>query len=261
MQFDQVQLTFTTPGGNDVAGQVPLHAVRGLFLHVISEADTELATSAHDSLETSRYAIQVQVKGCFINVMLNLFDNQLVAAMGEYFIKMTNARFNIGKIDALLKEIRVTSIDIDKMLRERRLVRKFKVVFKTPAYLKASNGIKVYYPEPRHLFKNLARLWNDFTGTLAPVDAERLAEWAGDHVEVTSHELQTVSVPMGSGKKDIVGFKGWTMFAVNGSGDDPDFVPIIDMLLTFGMYSNVGGSRSACLGSILYQPIDVEEKT
>nr|MDO8113251.1 hypothetical protein [Candidatus Sigynarchaeota archaeon] len=47
---------------------------------------------------------------------------------------------------------------------------------------------------------------------------------------------------------------------MNGPGDDPEFVATIDMPLAFGTFSNVGGSRSACFGSIVYQPIDVEEK-
>ena len=274
-RFNQLRFHFVSADGRPVRRPIPLHVLRGVFLHFVSTVDPSLAGRLHGGGGIPPYTSRLLVDGPNIHVTFTLFSKVLNDVLKDFIMQSTPVSFQIGSVDAMLLKVSLEAIDTGAFIDAAVPVRKFRLVFKTPAYFKSKEGDIVLFPRPELLFKNLARIWNEL-GHYETLDTDALADWCKHHVRVTSYQLETQSTYLGKqgqGRRTVTGFKGLATFSVDagaGDGDVPapaaggdatataalppmTFPRVLDMLARFGEHANVGGNRTTGLGAIRYR--------
>jgi len=151
-------------------------------------------------------------------------------------------------------QIEVNRIEASRFVDEARPINRFKLVFRTPTYLKQSDSVVVLFPQPDILCKHLARVWNELLPKFEPLDADALAAWSAKHVRLTSYSLETAPVSLDQDRRATTGFHGWASFATTLAPsiehDDLIYATIVDRLLQFAIFSGIGGNRTTGMGSI-----------
>ncbi|MHA1679582.1 MAG: CRISPR system precrRNA processing endoribonuclease RAMP protein Cas6 [Promethearchaeota archaeon] len=288
LSFHQLQFHFMTIDGRPIRSQVPLHVTRGIFMAFIRDVDPGLASKVHGAGGTPTYTTQLDVRGRDVYLTFNLFSRVLNDAVKSFILQRDDMRFQLGRIPVLLVKIQVRKVHVGDIIDGSRAIRSFKITFRTPltlyrkpwseVELKRSTGsesdgtdghdlegaaskkrtrkVLVPWPEPSLLFQNVARMWNELTGDVESIDTPAFISWVGSHVFVTSHELKTGGVSLGSspGNRRVTGFRGWARFKVVGEGDsagaDAENAKLVDRLLHFAEYCNVGSNRTMGMGAV-----------
>lgn len=253
--FYQMILHFVNASGRPIHSHFPLHVLRGVFMRFISEVDPELGSKIHEPGGIPPYTAQVYIRDHEIDLVFNLFSKELNQAFSKYLVKNTKPQYHLGQVECILHSVDLKRHQLGDLVDNARVVSNFKIIFMKPAYFKNKDGSVVLHPEPAILFQNLARIWNDITGDLAPVDTGPFCDWVGKHVRITSYKLKTDHILLGKdGRRGVTGFVGWTKFNVNRDACSSKYCSIIDMLLKFATFCNVGGNRTTGLGNIKYYP-------
>jgi CRISPR-associated endoribonuclease Cas6 len=124
----------------------------------------------------------------------------------------------------------------------------FRLVFKSPTYL-ASKGARFHhlFPEPRRLFLNLAKLWNQNAKGNEIQDVGFYAEWLKRNLGVSGYALETRLVR--AGKREGIGFTGWANYRTNEHGEHNR---LTSSLAKFAEYSNLGANRTGGFGVVRF---------
>ena len=253
MLFNSLEFHFIAANGRPVRSPIPLHVLRGLFMNIIKIVDPSLASATHDAETMSAYAIQLQVSRENVFLTFNLFSKALNDAVKDFIVQQDDLKFNIGRLETLLVKVAVSRIDAGKIVDDAVPLDKFKIIFKTPTFLK-SEGNVILFPAPDTVLKHLAHAWNELVPGFEPIDENALSAWAKMNARVRSYRLETASVNLGEGARSNTGFIGWAKFAIKSDDNDEDFSRISDRLLHFAEYTNIGGGRTTGLGAIRYLP-------
>ena len=182
-------------------------------------------------------------------------------------------------------EVFVNFIGFDEILSESRAVNKFKIHFKTPTFfrlpissccpdcpeyrkyleigrnrkicpfmIRRPRGLYVPLPMPTLMISNLIRVWNKFSPN--PLDRKWLIDWVdGGGVILAGFPSGIKTVKVFKSENEFnVGFIGTVNYNVTDQLFDERKVKVLDALLRFAEYSNVGGGRTAGFGVVEYKP-------
>jgi CRISPR-associated endoribonuclease Cas6 len=235
-------------------GFEPVHpyTFRGFLLDIIKDVDPRLAASLHDEQGIKPYAIQYVVKDLEILLTVNLFTTSIHKALYSYFTAIQDATVNIGKAKCSLYRVKMNEINYRDLLEQSTPVDGCKIEFRTPAYFNSSShDFNIKLPIPGLLFKNLAQMWNEFTGHQVDLDVDGFLDWITKNADVSSFEIKTFPFTLGKGR-NISGVKGWIRLRLGRS--EVGYNRWVDCLLKLAQYTNVGGNRTAGMGSIKYNP-------
>jgi len=265
------------------------YAVRGLFYNIVGSVDREYASLLHDSRMLAPFSVSpvCRVSGesgfhpCFdklsrglLRVNFTLLDGRLTDILMKFIQEgLGGGEFNIGKDKVTLHALSFQQISYERLFKDSSDVRSFKVNFLTPTYfrqtprdmlrrygkrLDKSFTVSPYrfipLPDPVLLFKSVARLWRKFSNiNLDLQDFMRWLETGGVAVSGFPDGIRTYIVhEHPTTKKWSVGFTGTVYFSIVKDIYSPEKAKIVNTLLKFAEYTNVGGGRTAGLGLIKY---------
>ncbi|MEM3739850.1 MAG: CRISPR system precrRNA processing endoribonuclease RAMP protein Cas6 [Candidatus Korarchaeum sp.] len=185
-----------------------------------------------------------------VTTMSSEVTRNLVQSVLEGSLDTRAGRFEIERVE-------VESFDPKDVLSTSVPVRSFSVRFLTPTFLRAEGGVKggvfVPMPIPARMLMNLMKVWNRFLGGMEAKDEFRrwLESWG---IVVSGLNIRTVKIE--DEGRFFVGFVGWANFSANDSYYDGEFLRLVDALMRFGEFVNVGGLRSKGFGVISYRRRD-----
>ena len=260
-------------------------ASRGIFFEVLRRCDEGLASLLHSVKGLAPYSTTpIFVNGggglrvvyrvlnpsvaclriCLLDSKLaNLFvDGVLSEAEGGFSVRLVDGEFPLVGLD-------VRSVDFSEFLRGSEPVERFSILFRTPCFFRRppvpfpskrgvvrSGFVKRFYPLPipELLFRNLVRLWRAFSGKA--FNYEGFLEWVdagGVALSGFPKGIRTIRVyEHPTANKWAVGFIGPVRFHLPEDIYSKKYARIVDMLLKFAEYSNIGGNRTAGFGVINY---------
>jgi CRISPR-associated endoribonuclease Cas6 len=252
MQFTSLQFHFISADGRPVRSPILLHVLRGLFMNIVAAVKPDLASAIHDAGTMSEFSAQLRVDRENVYVTYNLFSKVLNEAVRDFILQRDDLKFNIGRLEVLLVKVGVSRINAGQFIDDALPVDKVKLVFKTPTFFK-SEGTVVLFPVPEILMKHLAHAWNELVAEAGTtIDELALGTWAKEHVRISAYQLETVSVDIGEGNRTNTGFKGWATLAIKKDEGDKKFPVVVNQLLRFAEYCNLGGGRNTGLGAVRY---------
>lgn len=228
--------------------------VRGFVYWVLSKTNRTFAEKLHSSKNISPFSVTpVMSNGKVVDRLeegkeykfsVTFFVPEIGEAMKNYLVSAENVYFTAAKNP--LRKIRVKYCDKDSL--SNKPVSKFNIDFITPCYFRIpSKSYRfVPLPIPNLIFRNLARIYSAFISEIS----HEYREWldAGGIV-VSGLDIETQKVMLKKMKWDI-GFIGKVYFNLPKDTYNEDFARITSKLLSFGEYSNVGGSRTSGFGVI-----------
>jgi len=239
--------------------------VRGAFLNLISEIDYSLADKLHSNNKVRPYAVEtvrkisgdyirnkrnelIVKKGELLRLSIKILDSDILKLLIEHFMKS-----NLPKIILLDKEYVISDLTYSvKRVELKKSSLKLKINFLSPTYFSMINKKdSMYFPEPKYLFMNLAKLWNIYNKEVF-IPEKQFYEWLDKNVGVNDYSTRTKRVYIGK-NTPIKGFQGWIVYKFL---EEENFLPWIHVLAKFGELSNVGGSRTAGFGVIRAKWLD-----
>ncbi len=268
-------------------------ASRGIFFEMLKGYDSDMAYLLHSSGGLAPYSttpiladdgrglriVYRSLPACVANLRICLLEHELSKAFLELLIS------DCPRIRLLDQDVPLTGISVDvvgfpDLLKEARPVRRFAVRFKTPCFFRRTPitaflafpstlrlppplSVKRFYPlpEPVLMFRQLVRLWRAFS--TKPFDYIRFLGWVeagGVAISGFPKGLRTIRVyEHPDSNKWAVGFVGTAYFNLPEDLYSRRYARIVDALLRFAEYSNVGGNRTAGFGVVDYRPVEYEE--
>jgi CRISPR-associated endoribonuclease Cas6 len=236
------------------------HMVRGILLNMLHQVDPSLAAMLHEPDVPKPYSVTglyFRSKGraadgyvldpaypCTFKI--RFLNDQYAQEALKYFRE--KATIMVADTTFHLATVSVKSETYQDLAEKAFDVEAFRLVFKSPTYL-ASKGAKFHhlFPEPRRLFLNLAKLWNQNAKGNEIKDVESYARWLKLNLGVSGYALETRLVR--AGKREGIGFTGWTNYRSKEAGEWNRFT---SALARFAEYSNVGANRTGGFGVTRY---------
>jgi CRISPR/Cas system endoribonuclease Cas6 (RAMP superfamily) len=226
-------------------------------------------------------------------IRFSLFDDNLSKAFVKLLLNEELRKVFLSGKEFYVMEVGVKEVRFDEILESGQPVKKFKIRFKTPTYFRKSlheccaycplyrSILKarasyvderacpyfklekryrfIPYPEPSLLFRSLLRLWRKFS--TSKIDYTGFINWVdsgGVAISGYPEGLRTFRVyEHPYSKKWVVGFMGTVYFDLPNGSYNQEYARICDSLLRFGEISNVGGGKTAGLGTMEYEPMDI----
>ncbi|MGQ9469558.1 MAG: CRISPR system precrRNA processing endoribonuclease RAMP protein Cas6 [Nitrososphaerales archaeon] len=226
-------------------------------------------------------------------ITLSLLDDKLVKAFESLILRGELKEITLSNNKLTLTEIGVQEINFKKILDSSQPVRSFRIEFRTPTYFRRSlynccsycplyqSILKakmakievracpyyklerryrfILFPDPILLFRSLLRIWRKYSDI--QMDYKGFMDWiekGGVALAGYPKGLKTLKVvehPLT--KKWVVGFIGTVYFDLPLETYDQNYAKLCDALLRFGEIVNVGGGRTAGLGLIHYESIEL----
>lgn len=250
---------------------IPSHSgsiVRGAFLNLISTIDYSLADKLHNGNNVRPYSVEsikkisgeyiknrrndlIVKKGELLKLKLKVLDSDILRALIEHFMQSS-----LPKIDLVGKEYVISDLVYNiKRVELKKRAFKLKVNFLSPTYFSMiSREDSMYFPEPKYLFMNLAKLWNLYNKEVF-IPEKQFYEWLDKNARINDYSTRTKRVYIGK-STPIKGFQGWAVYRFL---EEENFLPWIHVLAKFGELSNVGGSRTAGFGVMRAKWLDINE--
>ncbi len=271
-------------------------ASRGLFYNIIRSVDEELASLVHAGKGLAPFSCSpvYSFNGerrvpCFskisrglLEVYFTVFDEKLINTLiGFIQGKLGGGEISLGRGVAKLNSIFFTEIFYEKLYESAEPVESFKINFITPTYFRSSpiefnedssriSDKKAFtpykfivFPDPVLMFKSIIRVWRFFSDY--KIDFKDFINWLESGSVVVSGYPQGIKTRIvyehPTTNKWCVGFTGEVYFTIIKELYDIEMSRLVDMLLKFAEYSNVGGGKTAGLGVIKYSPKSLTELT
>lgn len=264
-------------------------AVRGLFFDLVKRVSKDKAEELHlkkrlapysttpiEALGSDGGVVYRKMPRGAVKFSITLLDTDLSNIIKDLLFtgKVTNLLLR-GR-ECKLASIEYTQLDPAKLVDEARAIEKFTVRFRSPTYFRRTpvdierlfpsakkvNSLKpdLYrshpLPDPVLLFRSLLRLWRAFSGAYTKIPANDFKEWVelgGVVLSGYPDSIRTIRVyEHPTTNKWVVGFVGEVHFSLPKDLYSEKYAKVVDALLKFGEYTNVGGGRSAGLGLIKY---------
>jgi len=265
-------------------------AVRGLFFDLVKRISKDKAEELHVRKRLAPYSTTpIEILGSEWEVVyrrmprgaarfsITLLDTDLSNIIKDLLLTGEVKSLTLKGRECRLASIEYTQLDAAKLVEEGRAVEKFAVRFRSPTYFRrtpvdiqrlfpAAKKMKqvktpdLYrshpLPDPVLLFRSLLRLWRAFSGASAKIPANEFKEWVelgGVALSGYPDSIRTIRVyEHPTTNKWVVGFVGEVHFSLPKDLYSEKYAKVVDALLKFGEYTNVGGGRSAGLGVIRY---------
>ena len=268
-------------------------ASRGVFFEMLRSYDEEWAHLLHSGGGIAPYSttpiiahdgrrsqvVYRHLPACLASLRICLLEHELSKAFldillsGDHSVRLLEHEFPLTGIS-------VQVLDFQELLAEAKPVRKFALKFKTPCFFRRPPAsyllcprttwakrrlgeVKrfVPLPDPILMFKNLVRLWRAFSNK--PFCYESFMEWVelgGVALSGFPSGLKTVRLyEHPDSNKWAVGFMGTASFVLPDDTFHRRYARIVDALLRFAEFSNVGGNRTAGFGVVEYKPTEYAE--
>lgn len=269
-------------------------AVRGLFFDLLKRVSREKAEELHIKKKLAPYSTtpikivessgeEVVYKSMpkgIASFSITLLDNDLSNIFKELLCKNEFTNISLKGRECRLLSLEYSRLDAAKLVDEARAADKFAVCFRSPTYFRRTpidvkrlfpsagnlNGRQpdlyrsLPLPDPVLMFRSLVRLWRAFSGTSTKIPLNEFKEWVelgGVVLSGYPKAIKTYRVyEHPTSNKWVVGFVGEVHFSLPKDLYSEKYAKVIDALLKFGEYTNVGGGRSAGLGVIEYLKTD-----
>jgi CRISPR-associated endoribonuclease Cas6 len=270
-------------------------AVRGLFFDLVKRVSKDKAEELHLKKKLAPYSTTpIEVLGSEWKVVykrmpsgavkfsITLLDTDLSNIIKDILFTGSVTSLTLKGKECKLTSIEYTQLDAGKLVEEAKAVEKFTVRFRSPTYFRRTpvdverlfpsvKKIKaptpdLYrshpLPDPVLLFRSLLRLWRAFSGAYTKIPANEFKEWVeigGVALSGYPTSIRTIRVyEHPTTNKWVIGFVGDVHFSLPTDLYSKKYAKVVDALLKFGEYTNVGGGRSAGLGVIKY--LDAENR-
>jgi len=264
-------------------------AVRGLFFDLVKRVSRDKAEELHLRKKLAPYSTTpIEVLGSGWEVVyrrmcsgaarfsITLLDSDLSNIFKDLLFTGAVTSLTLKGRECRLVSIEYSQLDATKLVEEAKAVEKFAVRFRSPTYFRRTpvdvqkmfpsakkikaptpNLYRSYpLPDPVLLFRSLLRLWRAFSGASTRIPANEFKEWVesgGVALSGYPDAIRTVRVyEHPTTNKWVVGFVGEVHFSLPKDLYSEKYAKVVDTLLRFGEYTNVGGGRSAGLGVINY---------
>uniref|UniRef100_A0A7C3MBX3 CRISPR-associated endoribonuclease Cas6 n=1 Tax=Archaeoglobus fulgidus TaxID=2234 RepID=A0A7C3MBX3_ARCFL len=226
--------------------------VRGYVYWLLAKMDRTFAEKLHSSKTLSPFSVTPVMlnstpvdrleEGKDYNFSITFFVPEIGEALKDYLISADSIYFTA--VHNPLKKVSVKYCSEDSF--SGRPLTKFRVDFISPCYFRTpSDGYRfIPLPLPNLMFRSLARLYSAFVSEV-PQDYREWLDRNG--IAVSGLKIETQKVMLKKGKW-AVGFVGRVNFSLPEDLYEDKYAEITSKLLSFGEYSNVGGSRTSGLG-------------
>jgi len=269
--------------------------MRGFFYNIVRSVDEEFAMVLHESRMLAPFSVSPAFKSnlqgefypCFdrlakglFKVSFTLLDGRLNDILMKFIHEgLGNGEVMIGKEKVMLHALSLQQVAYEKLYRSASEIGSFKINFLTPTYFRQTprDMLKKYgkksgksltaspyrfipLPDPVLLFKSVARLWRKFSNV--NLNLQDFMEWletGGVAVSGFPDGIRThIVYEHPTTRKWNVGFTGTVYFSIVKDIYSPERAKVVDTLLKFAEYTNVGGGRTAGLGLIKYSVKEAE---
>jgi CRISPR-associated endoribonuclease Cas6 len=268
-------------------------AVRGLFFDLIKRVSKDKAEELHVKKKLAPYSTTpIEALGSGWEVVyrrmprgaarfsITLLDSDLSNMIRETLFTEALTTLTLKGRECRLASIEYSQLDAAKLVEEARAVEKFSIRFRSPTYFRrtpvdverlfpSAKKVKaptpdLYrlhpLPDPVLFFRSLLRLWRAFSGASTKIPAGDFKSWVelgGVALSGYPNSIRTIRVyEHPTTNKWVVGFVGEVHFSLPKDLYSEKHAKVVDALLRFGEYTNVGGGRSAGLGVIKYLSAD-----
>lgn len=235
---------------------------RGVLLQLLGRVGPELSQELHEPNVRKAYSVtpllfksRSRLEDGYIldpsyplRLRIRFLADGYARALLEAF--QSEDGFMIYEASFRVASIRVSSRSYEQLLAESKPSEAFRLLFTTPTCFSALNQRYFYlFPEPKHVFGGLLRLWNLFSpvGKLDPERTEEYTKWVGSQVGVSGYELSTRRVSVG--RRTAIGFRGWVNYRM---GDGDEWRKLTEALGRLAEYSNVGKNRTGGFGVVRF---------
>ncbi len=226
---------------------------RALLMNWLKEIKPKLVHDLHAYNKIRPYSIQVSYRKESLIFYLNVFDPTLANPLVNDLINHKDKTFTVSDKIYSLRKVVFEDYDLERLMKRSKAIKHFKIEFLEPTYFKTTRGNnEIRLPIPELIFSNLLKLWNDFTDGTAMIDVEEFLPWVNRNIYSSSLNIKTKAKETGE-SVPAVGLVGWVNFRID--KNNVNNARHVDMLCRLGELTNLGGSRTAGLGVIKYEPI------
>ncbi|MEM4201359.1 MAG: CRISPR system precrRNA processing endoribonuclease RAMP protein Cas6 [Nitrososphaerales archaeon] len=272
-------------------------AVRGLFFDLLKRVSKDKAEELHVKKRLAPYSttpvevlspagsVEIIYKGLPKGVSkfsITLLDSDLSNIFKELLCRNELTNLSLKGRECRLISLEYSRLNATKLVDEARAVDKFAVRFRSPTYFRRTpvDVQRIFptarksdcaqpdlyrshpLPDPVLMFRSLLRLWRAFSEASTKIPLNDFKEWVEIGGVVLSgypRAIRTFRVyEHPTSNKWIVGFVGEVHFSLPKDLYSEKYAKVVDALLRYGEYTNVGGGRSAGLGVIEYLEADAD---
>lgn len=251
---------------------------RGVIMKWLHEIKPELVHKLHEYEKIRPYAINCKyyAKTKKIDFILVSIKDVIGKTILEDLIQYEKVSLKIKGEKYLISQIKFERIIPEEFLEKAKPVKAFNINFVKPISFNTSMGnYPVRFPIPSLLFGNLANLWNDFSEGYCDVDRDNFLDWVNAHLYISGYKIRSASSEIGKPKPFIggLGNVSYRVTKINRNyyehllekmelknnydfcnQDFRDNCKWLDILCTFGTFTNIGAGRTAGMGVIKYYP-------
>lgn len=265
-------------------------ASRGIFFEMLKSYDGDIASLLHSGKGLAPYSTTPiladvgrglriayrHLPACMASFRVCLLEYELSRVFLDLLIS-DHPTIKLIDQDVPLVNMSVNVMEFSDFLKNAGYVRRFAIRFKTPCFFRTTprslflafpskmrspsrrSELKRFhlFPEPVLMFRQLVRLWRAFS-TNQIRGLEDFLSWVeagGVSISGFPRGLRTIRVyEHPDSNKWAVGFVGRVYFNLPDDIYSKRHARIVDALLRFAEYSNLGGNRTAGFGVIDYEP-------
>ncbi len=260
------------PKDNAPAPHIQGSALQGMFLHLISEVDPEIARRLHDEPGYRPYTLSPLGLGergktfqgfrlprkqdirsgtpCYLRI--TLLDDALIAPLNQYFLMRPMPAFRLGETEFAVTEVQATSESenswshyvsyADLIAQAANDQRRIKLRFLTPTTFRKSD-IDLPLPLPRFVFQSYLKRFQGFHGfEFLPDFVELVDRHTGisSQKDVRTDTLKTKKVL-------LIGFTGDVTFDISKKAP-PEFIVQMNLLADYAFFCGTGKKTTVGMG-------------
>jgi CRISPR-associated endoribonuclease Cas6 len=237
------------------------HLVRGALLNLIKNVDPELAQKLHEPHQQRPYSVTPATP---VAHPRNIHENLWWIQAGEHvrfhagflqdhigekaFQKILEDRQEIkfGETPFTPVRIELKRTTHEELVKTAQPEPVITMRFHSPTQLPIiGREFPLLFPDPRYVYGNLARLWNQNAPPQVQVDTQQLHDWVEKNVYIRKYRLQTVEIDIGKQVK-LAGFTGTLEYLLNST---EEYAPWINILTRYATTANTGAKRTSGMGA------------
>lgn len=248
------------------------HLIRGAFLKLLSEVDSDIVEALHSSTTLRPYSIQpvrFPFKGDQRSALwefypgekrvfrINSLSKDVNTSLLKAIFSTQGSTIKIGETNCVIDAIRFERTNFVDIVKNSIEAIAFDFDFVSPTKFEIrSETFPMLFPLPAYVFGALGRLWNQFAPSDVNLDLDNLIDGVRSGVCVTKHKIRTSQVRI-KGHIPITGFLGKVRFKVSKESKD-SLRNALCLLSEFARFSGVGAKRSFGFGAV---DVDILETT
>ncbi|MEM3404152.1 MAG: CRISPR system precrRNA processing endoribonuclease RAMP protein Cas6 [Nitrososphaeria archaeon] len=266
------------------------YAVRGLFYNLINRADPVFASALHNSQRLAPFSVTpvfVEKDGELYTSFRKVERGPAMVSFSVLTLDLTDAMIKliqeglsdltISQHKVMLNSVKIENLEFKSLYDGSKQIESFRTMFISPTFFRLTprDLLKKYskdekkdkfvaspyrfwpLPDPILFFRSAARLWRKFSNF--SLDLDRFIEWVelgGVALSGYPDGIRTYRVyEHPTTNKWCVGFVGTVYYSIVRDLYSSENARIVETLLKFSEYANVGGGRTAGMGVIKYQRI------